>query len=328
MRRLFLAMACVATFASVGHTQSPPASSTNAWPDRPIKWIVPYPAGGGTDVVARAVADQLTRSLRQPVVVDNRAGGNTIIGTTALAQALPDGTTIGLITDAFSANIALARPTPYDSERDFTPIVQLVQVPFVLIVNPELVPMRTLSELISYAKTHPGWLTAASLGPGSPHETALSWLRDMTGIDMLIVPYRGGNLAMTDLLSGQVKVMMSGYPAAEQLIKSGKAYPIAVTSPSRLGNAPDVPTISEQGYPEYIFASWFGVTAPSRLAPGLVNRLNTEINQALEAKDVRERIVAAGGEIVGGSPGRLRQTIRESTDRYRRIFGLTETQSK
>lgn len=319
----FAAMFVLASFGAVAHGQS-----SLSWPDRPIRWIVPYPAGGGTDVVARAVADQLTQSLHQSVIVDNRAGGNTIIGTTALAQAAPDGTTIGLITDAFSANVALARPMPYDPDRDFTPIVQLVEVPFVLIANPELVPMRTLPELISYAKNYPGWLTAGSLGPGSPHETALSWFRSMTGIDMLIVPYRGGNLAMTDLLSGQVKVMMSGYPAAEQLIKSGKAYPIAVTSPVRLSNAPDVPTIAEQGYPAYRFASWFGVAAPAKLAPELVSRLNTEINQALEAKDVRERIVTAGGVIVGGPPARLRQTIRESTDRYRRIFGLTGPHEK
>ena len=214
--------------------QSPATGQPQNWPDRPIRWIVPYPAGGGTDVVARAVADQLSQSLHQPVIVDNRAGGNTIIGTTTVAQAAPDGYTIGLITDAFSANVALGRQMPYDSDRDFVPIVQLTRVPFVLIVNPKLVPMRTLPELISYAKGHPGWLTAATLGPGSPHETAMSWFKSMTGIDMLIVPYRGGNLAMTDLIGGQVKAMMSGAPAAEEIIKSGKAFPIAMASAARL----------------------------------------------------------------------------------------------
>ena len=252
--------------ASLGvSAQSPPSNQLQGWPDRPIRWIVPYPAGGGTDIVARAVADQLSQSLRQPVIVDNRPGGNTIIGTTAVAQAAPDGHTIGLITDAFSANVALARQMPYNSARDFTPITQLVQVPFVMIANPDLVPMRTLPELVKYAKAHPGWLTAATLGPGSPHETAMSWFKSMTGIDMLIVPYRGGNLAMTDLISGQVKVMMSGMPAAEEIIKSGKVFPIAVASPARLQSAPSIPTIAEQGYPEYTFASWFGVIAPGKL---------------------------------------------------------------
>ena len=205
--------------------QSPATNQPQNWPDRPIRWIVPYPAGGGTDVVARAVADQLSQSLHQPVIVDNRAGGNTIIGTTAVAQAAPDGYTIGLITDAFSANVALARQMPYDSDRDFAPVVQLTRVPFVLIVNPELVPMRTLPELINYAKSHPGWLTAATLGPGSPHETAMSWFKSMTGIDMLIVPYRGGNLAMTDLIGGQVKAMMSGVAGRGRDHQIGKGFP-------------------------------------------------------------------------------------------------------
>ena len=296
-----------------------------AWPDHPIRWIVPYPAGGGTDVVARAVADQLSQSLRQPVIVDNRAGGNTIIGTGTVAQAAADGNTIGLITDAFSANIALARQMPYDSERDFVPVIQLLQVPFVLIVNPELVPMRTLPELISYAKANPGWLTAATLGPGSPHETAMSWFKSTTGIDMLLVPYRGGNQAITDLLGGQVKAMMSGVAAAEEIIKSGKAFPIAVASRERLPSMPNVPTIAEQGYPDYTFASWFGVLAPARTPPGVIQQLNTEINRALETKSVRDRIVTAGGEVVGGSPARMKETIIETTARYRKIFAVTGT---
>jgi tripartite-type tricarboxylate transporter receptor subunit TctC len=303
--------------------QSPATGQPQNWPDRPIRWIVPYPAGGGTDVVARAVADQLSQSLHQPVIVDNRAGGNTIIGTTTVAQAAPDGYTIGLITDAFSANVALGRQMPYESDRDFAPIVQLTRVPFVLIVNPKLVPMRTLPELISYAKGHPGWLTAATLGPGSPHETAMSWFKSMTGIDMLIVPYRGGNLAMTDLIGGQVKAMMSGAPAAEEIIKSGKAFPIAMASAARLQSMPDVRTFAEQGYPEFTFASWFGVVAPGKLPAELQQRLNTEINRTLETKSVRDRIVTAGGEVIGGPPERLKETIRESTDRYRKILALT-----
>ena len=209
---------------------------------------------------------------------------------------------------------------PYDSERDFAPVIQLLQVPFVLIVNPELVPMRTLPELISHAKANPGWLTAATLGPGSPHETAMSWFKSTTGIDLLLVPYRGGNLAMTDLLGGQVKAMMSGVAAAEEIIKSGKAFPIAVASRERLSSMPNVPTIAEQGYPEYTFASWFGVVAPGKTPPNVIQQLNSEINRALETKSVRDRIVTAGGEVVGGPPARMKETIIETNARYAQDF--------
>jgi tripartite-type tricarboxylate transporter receptor subunit TctC len=318
--RVFLCAIVVAIGAWTSALSQPQPQS---WPDRPIRWIVPYPPGGGTDVVARAVADQLSQSLGQPVVVDNRGGGNTIIGTGAVAQSAPDGYTIGLITDAFAANVVLGRAMPYDSERDFVPVVQLVSVPFVLIVNPSLVPMRTLPELIAHAKANPGWLTVATLGPGSPHETAMSWFKAMAGVDMLLVPYRGGSPAVTDLLAGQVKAMMYGVAAAEEMIKAGKVVPIAVTSPARLASAPDVPTIAEQGYPDYTFASWFGVHAPAKVPAEIVRRLNAEINRALETKVVRDRIVSAGGEVVGGPPERLAQTIRTAGERYRRIFSIT-----
>jgi tripartite-type tricarboxylate transporter receptor subunit TctC len=296
--------------------------AAQSWPDRPIRWIVPYPPGGGTDVAARLVADKLNQQLGQPVIVDNRPGGNTIIGTAVVAQAAADGYTIGLVTDAFSANIALDRKMPYDSLGDLVPVAQLLDVPFVLIVNPDLVPMHTLPELIAYAKAHPGWLTLASLGPGSPHESALSWFAAMAGIDALIVPYRGGGPAMQDLLSGQVKGMMYGTSSAAAMIKAGKVRAIAVTSGTRLDSMPDVPTIKEQGFPDYEFASWFGVVAPAKTPAAVVDRLNREINIALKTPQVRDKIMSTGGVVAEGPAGGFGGLIGRSVDRYRKIYSL------
>lgn len=299
------------------------AGTAQSWPERSLRWIVPYPPGGGTDITARLVGDKLSQQLGHPVVVDNRPGGNTIIGTTAMVQAQPDGHTIGLVTDAFSANIALDRKMPYDSLRDLVPVVQLLEVPFVLIVNPGLVPMRTLPELIKHAKANPGWLTLASLGPGSPHETALAWFTNIAGIDAMIVPYRGGAPAMQDLLAGQVKGMMLGSSSALEMIKAGKVYPIAVTSRTRLDSLPDVPTVREQGYPDYAFSSWFGVVAPAKTPQVTLQRLNREINIALKTPDVRDKIVSTGSMVAGGSDNELGDLIRANVDRYRKIFALT-----
>jgi len=211
---------------------------------------------------------------------------------------------------------------PYDSLKDLVPVAQLLDVPFVLIVNPDLVPMHTLPELIAYAKAHPGWLTLASLGPGSPHESALSWFAAMAGIDALIVPYRGGGPAMQDLLSGQVKGMMYGTSSAAAMIKAGKVRAIAVTSGTRLDSMPDVPTIKEQGFPDYEFASWFGVIAPAKTPAAIVDRLNREINIALKTPQVRDKIVSTGGVVAEGPAAGFGGLIGRSVDRYRKIYSL------
>ncbi len=209
----------------------------DSWPSKPIRWIVPYPAGGGTDVVSRAVGAKLSDALHQPIVIDNRPGANTILGTHALAQAPGDGYTIALITDAHSINQASGKPLPYDSERDFLPILQLLRVPFMLVVNSELVPMRTLPELIKHAKENPGWLTFGSLGPGSPHEIAMSWFKTMAGLDLLIVPYRGISPALQDVVAGHVKSMLIGVAVADELVQSARGD-LAEGQPVRSGAFP------------------------------------------------------------------------------------------
>ncbi|HVZ54701.1 MAG TPA: tripartite tricarboxylate transporter substrate binding protein [Pseudolabrys sp.] len=297
-------------------------ASAQSWPERPIRWIVPYPPGGGTDIAARLIGEQLHQQLGQPVVVDNRPGGNTIIGTGLMARSAPDGYTIGLVTDAFAANIALGRQMPYDSLKDLVPVTQLLSVPFVLVVNPDQVSAKTLPDLVTYAKAHPDWLTLASLGPGSPHEAALAWFADTAGIKALIVPYKGGGPAMQDLLAGQVKGMMYGTSSALPMIQAGKVRPLAVTSGKRLDSLPNVPTVAEQGYPGYEFASWFAVVAPANTPQAVIDRLNREINIALKKPQVRDKIVSTGGVTAGGTPADLGQLIATSVERYRKIYAL------
>jgi tripartite-type tricarboxylate transporter receptor subunit TctC len=317
MRLASLVVAAVLVIVSSG------CGFADAWPSRPIRWIVPYPPGGGTDVAARLIGEKLAQRLHQPVVVDNRPGANTIIGTSAMAQAEADGHTIGLITDAFSANLALNRSTPYDPRNDLVPIVRLLEVPFVLVVNPDLVPARTLSALVAHAKANPGWLTLASLGPGSPHETALAWFTKMAGVDALIVPYRGGNPAMQDLLAGQVKGMMYGSSSALEMIRAGKVVAVAVTGRARLDSLPDVPTIREQGFPDYDFASWFGVVAPAKTPEPILRRLNEEINLALKQPDVRDKIMSTGALVTGGTALQFHDFMAADVVRYQNIFALT-----
>jgi tripartite-type tricarboxylate transporter receptor subunit TctC len=299
------------------------SAHAQSWPAKPIRWIVPYPPGGGTDLVARAIGAKLSEYLCQPVVIENKPGGNTIIGTAALAQAQPDGYTLALITDAHAINAASGKNLPYDSERDVVPVVQLLYVPFLLIANSEKVPMRTLPELVKKAKDDAGWLTFGSLGPGSPHEIAISWFKSMAKIDMLIVPYRGIGPAFQDTIAGHVKTMMVGVSVADEMIKAGKVHPIAVTSQTRLKTAPDVPTIAESGYPQYVFITWYGVVMPRGTPDDIVARLNSEINRALRDPEVRSKIGSAGGDIAGGTQDHLVQLMRGDIAKYRKIFAET-----
>jgi tripartite-type tricarboxylate transporter receptor subunit TctC len=298
-------------------------AQAETWPSKPIRWIVPYPPGGGTDLVSRALTAKLSEYLGQPIVIDNRPGANTIIGTSALAQSPPDGYTVALITDAHAINVAAGKQLPYDSERDFAPILQLLRVAFALIANSEKVPERTLPDLVKHAKEDPGWLTFGSLGPGSPHDISFAWFKTMAKINALVIPYRGIGPALQDTVAGHVKSMMIGVAVGDEMIKAGKVHPIAVTSPQRLKSSPDVPTIAEQGYPEYEFVTWYGMAAPRGTPPEVLARLNAELNRALQDPEVKAKISAAGGDIAGGTPEQLAEILRRDVIKYRKIFAET-----
>lgn len=299
-----------------------------AWPDRPIHLIVPYPPGGGTDLLARVIGAQLEKTLGQPVIVENKPGGSTIIGTAALTSAAPDGYTLGMVFDSLAINAVLGMKTPYDPDADFAPIVKLAYVPLVLTVNTAQVPMKTLPELVAYTKKNPGWFTFGSLGPGSPHEIGFLWLKAMSQMDALVVPYKGIAPALQDLVAGQIKGMFVGVSVADAYIAEGRLRTLGVTSPQRLINAPGVPTIAEQGYPEYDFVTFYGLSAPKGTPPEVVDRLNKEINRILQLPEVRDRIEKSGAVAGGGTQQEFAKFLTANITKFDKIMSITGDKPK
>jgi tripartite-type tricarboxylate transporter receptor subunit TctC len=299
-----------------------------AWPDRPIHWIVPYPPGGGTDLLARVVGAQLEKTLGQTVVIENKPGGSTIVGTAALTSAAPDGYTLGMVFDSLAINAVLGVKTPYNPETDFAPIIKLAYVPLVLTVNSAQVPMKTLPELVAYSKAHPGWFTFGTLGPGSPHEIGFLWLKAISQMDALVVPYKGIAPALQDVVAGQIKGMFVGVSVADGYISQGTLRTLGVTSQKRLTSSPDVPTIAEQGYPEYDFVTFYGLSAPKGTPPEIVDRLNKEINRILQLPEVRDRIEKSGAIAGGGTQQDFAAFLTANMAKFNKIMAMTGDKPK
>ena len=319
--RVMLLLACMSMTLA-------PSVYGQGWPSRPIRLIVPFPAGGGSDLVARTLGAQLEKALGQPIVVENKPGGATVIGTAALAHAESDGHTIGMVFDFLAINKALGTAVPYDADNGFAPIVKLVEVPLVLIVNSQLVAMRTLPDLVKHANAHPGWFTFGSLGPGSPHELGFAWFKSLAKMDALIVPYRGVSPALKDVVSGHIKGMFLGVAVADDLIAAGKLHPIAVTSLKRLASAPNIPTIAEQGYPNFEFVTFYGLAAPKNTPAAVVARLNQEINRALQQPELRARIQKTGAEVAGGTSTEFGKFLKENNAKFGAIVAATGVKAK
>lgn len=299
-----------------------------AWPERPIHWIVPYPPGGGTDLVARVLAAQLEKTLGQPVVVDNRPGGSTVTGTAVLASAEPDGYTVGMVFNSLAINSVLGVSTSYNPQTDFTPIIKLANVPLVFTVNSQQVPAKTLPELVAYSKAHPGWFTFGSLGPGSPHEIGFLWFKAMSKMDALVVPYKGIAPALQDVVAGQVKGMFVGVSVADGYIDQGILHTLGVTSPQRLPSAPNVPTFAEQGYPDYDFVTFYGLAAPKKTPPAIVDRLNTEINRIFQMPEVRAQFEKTGAGIGGGTAQEFGTFLAANFAKFKKIMAPAADKSQ
>jgi tripartite-type tricarboxylate transporter receptor subunit TctC len=299
------------------------AANAESWPTRPIHWIVPYPPGGGTDLVARVIGAKLEKVLGQPIVIDNRPGGSTVTGTAVLASADPDGYTVGMVFDSLAINAVLGVSTSYNPETDFTPIIKLANVPLVFTVNTQQVPMKTLPELVAYSKGHPNWFTFGSLGPGSPHEIGFLWFKAMSRMDALVVPYKGIAPALQDVVGGQIKGMFVGVSVADGYIQQGVLHTLGVTSPKRLPSAPDVPTIAEQGYPDYDFVTFYGLAAPKGTPPEIVERLNKEINRIFEIAEVRAQFEKTGAGIGGGTQQEFGNFLAANFAKFKKIMPLT-----
>ena len=294
-----------------------PSFAADAYPVRPIRMVVPYAPGGNTDVLARLIAQRLVQSMGQQVVVDNRPGGNTLIGTELVARATPDGYTIMLTTLTFAVSPSVYQKLPYDTLRDFTPVTLAVTLPNVLVVHPS-VAAKSLKELIALAKSSPGRLNYASTGIGTSPHLSMELLKTMAGIDVVHIPYKGGAPAMTDLIGGQVSAQFIGLPVALPHIKSGKLRALAVTSAKRALAAPNLPTVSET-LPGYELDPWFGVLGPGGMPKPPVQRLQQEISPLLRAPDLKEHLAGLGAEPQDVTPEQFAARLRLEIAKFAKV---------
>jgi tripartite-type tricarboxylate transporter receptor subunit TctC len=285
------------------------APAAQTYPAKAIRIVVPWPPGGGTDVVARTIAQKMHETLGQPAVVDNRAGANGIIGADLVAKAPADGYTVLLTIASHAINPTLYTKLPYDTIADLAPVSLLAEYPFVITVHPS-VPAKTLTELVAFAKSRPGQLAYASSGNGSGPHLGMELFMGMTGISMVHIPYKGAGQAMTDLLSGQVQVFLNNFLAGMSMIRAGKLRALAVTGRKRAAVAPELPTAVEAGVPDYVVTGWYGMFVPAATPAPVVAALHAGAVKALKSKDVSERLTGEAAEIVGGTPREFAEFLK------------------
>ena len=294
-------------------------AAAQTYPAKPIRIIVPYAAGGNTDLTARAIAEKLTDAYKRQVIVDNRPGGATNIGSDAVAKAAPDGYTLLMGGAANAINMSLFKKLPYDTLRDFEPIALCVKGANVLAIHPSL-PAKNTKEFIALAKAQPGKLNFASSGLGSSNQMAGELLKMMTGINIVHVPYKGNAPAITDLLGGHVEMIFSGVPAVQPHMQSGRIRGIAIGSLKRFPAVPDLPTFDESGVKGYEATTWFGLLAPAKTPKEILTRLNADVDRAIKSPDVRDRFVSDGLEPMGGSAESFGKFIRAEIDKYAKVI--------
>lgn len=301
------------------------AAPAGDWPARPIKLIVPYPAGGAADQTARLLATALGERLKTPIVIDNRPGAGGSIGAAAVAQAQPDGQTLLLDATGFTVNPLLMPSLPFDPVRDLAPISLLMQVPLLLVVPPRA-PRRTVAELVRDARAKPGSLSFASAGNGSAQHLTAELFKQNQRLFITHIPYRGGAPALNDVMAGQVDLMFSAVSASLPLVKAGKLRALAVTSSTRVASLPEVPTLAESGCPGFVAQEWNGLWAPAKTPPEILARLETEVRAALASPDLQQRLTAQGVQVVGSSRadfGRFLQAESRQWAQVIRSAGIT-----
>ena len=287
------------------------------WPSRPVRFILPYPPGGPTDIMGCVVAQALTRDLPQPIVVENRAGAAGAIGTEAVARAAPDGTTFLVNASAHVIVPHMVR-VPYDALGDFAPVTNIASVPLMLVVTPGL-PVRSVAELIAHAKANPGKLSFASSSNGGAPHLAGELFKLMAGVDMAHVPYRGSGQAVPDLIAGNVQVMFDSMPSSAGAVREGRLRALAVTTVDRQSAFPDLPTVAEAGVPGYEIATWYGIWAPARTPPEIVARLHAAVAKAMRGEDAKEKMAALGAQPVADAPEDFARFVRAEYERWGRL---------
>ncbi|HLK79906.1 MAG TPA: tripartite tricarboxylate transporter substrate binding protein [Xanthobacteraceae bacterium] len=317
-RRTFLAtLAAAAVVAARGaDAQTSPAQN---WPTKSIRIIVPYPPGGLSDVFARLIGDKLARRLGQSIVIDNRPGGNTIIGTQATAQSAPDGYTLLLTNGALSINQSLVASLPYDLNRDLAPVIWLGESYGVLVVN-DRVSARTLPDLIRLAKARPGKLAVGVPGAGTNYRIAIEQLKDITGIDVTVVPYKGSAPAISDVVAGQIEVEIDSIVPLAPQIKDGKIRALAVLATTRTPDLPEAPTTAEAGLPELVLYGYNAILAASATPRPIIERINAAVNEVLADPDTIARGRTLGLRIGGGPPEQLKEIMDKVTEIYAKVI--------
>ena len=288
------------------------------WPSRPVRFIVPYPPGGPTDIMGRIIAQAVQGPLGQPFVVENRAGANGLIGSEQAARAAPDGSTFLVNASAHVIVPHLTPNMPIDVLADFAPVTNIAAVPLWLVVNPAL-PVRSVAEFIAYARANPGRIAYASSSQGGAPHLAGELFKLMTGADLVHVPYRGSGPAGQDLIAGTVQAMFDSVPASAGAVRDGRLRALAVTTRNRIAPFPDLPTIAEAGVPGYEISTWYGIWAPARTPPAIIARLQQAVATAARSPETRARFDALGAEPVADSPEDYARFVRAEYDRWGKL---------
>jgi|JI10StandDraft_1071094.scaffolds.fasta_scaffold302876_2 tripartite-type tricarboxylate transporter receptor subunit TctC len=296
-----LAVASLAGVAGVAQAQS-------AYPDKPVRFVVPYPPGGGTDVIARIVQGKFQEALGQPIVIENKGGAGGSVGTELAAKSAADGYTVLFTLSSHTINPAIYPKLTFDTVKDFEPVGMVASLPQILVANPQL-PANTVAELVALAKSKPELLSYASVGNGSPGHLAGELMKLKAGIRMQHIPYRGGGPAVTDVMGGQVQLLWVSIPAAAQFVKTGKLKALAVSTLKRSAAFPDVPTMVEAGVPDFEVDSWYAMFVPTKTPKAVIERLNKALNTVVGDADIKAKLLAQGSEGVGGTPEALQKTV-------------------
>ncbi len=310
-RRAFFSASAVALLA-------PASAWAQTYPSRPVKIVVGYSAGGAVDTVARAIGQAMAASLGQPFVIENKPGAGTNIAVKSVIDAPADGYTLMLAANALAANMALYKPMPFDAERDLVPVSLVGRVPVVIAANAAS-PIDSVAKLIAEAKARPGTLAYATPGNGSTPHMAVEFFERAAGITLQHVPYRGGSQAITDVMGGQVPLVAVNALEVQPHARSGKLKVLAALSPNRTPVFPDVPTIAESGFPGFEASVWYGLVAPAATPKPIVAQLHAAVQNALQTKEVRDRMTAVGGEVLPGAAEQFGALIRSERQRYDKL---------
>ncbi|MGE5523013.1 MAG: tripartite tricarboxylate transporter substrate binding protein [Rhodospirillaceae bacterium] len=293
-------------------------AAAQTYPSRPVRLVVPQSAGGSTDLVARPLAQKLTEALGQQVVVDNRPGAGSTIGTELVAKAAPDGHTLLAVAASFTMSPALYKNLPFDPVRDFSAISELSALPNILVVHPSL-PVTNLKELIALVKTKPGEINHGSSGVATGTHMSMELLKHLTGMRMVHVPYKGGAPSVTALLANEVQVTFATISTALPHVKTGRLRALAVSTAKRSAAAPDVPTIDEAGVPGYDYSSWIGLLAPARTPPAIVTTLHRETARIVQMPEIRKVLALEGSDPIGSTPAQFSALIRTEVARWKQV---------